>query len=225
MTVETLIQHQQIFHSRISQSRYSLATKYPSPKTSCPISPTFQVLSKKTSRKAVPNRSISVPSSAEEKYLQGIVNLDVYKEYLANPKSLIILKPKKEPTRTFDFSNYKNTKGAPMVVWKKGGVLNIPLDSEMYDDLTFEEIQIASILRVLPSQYLHIKETMLTQVLKRGPFKKRDAKSWFRIDVNKVIFIDNRLQFCLIGFGGWVGSQMMMIGKMGQSKSEMIMDY
>lgn len=73
--------------------------------------------------------------------------------------------------------------------------MNIPLDSEMYDDLTFEEIQIASILRVLPSQYLHIKETMLTQVLKRGPFKKRDAKSWFKIDVNKVFFYSSDCYF------------------------------
>ena len=57
----------------------------------------------------------------------------------------------------------------------------------MYNLLTPEELILISTLRVLPAQYMHIKETMLGQLVKRGPFKKRDAKSWFRIDVNKVI--------------------------------------
>jgi hypothetical protein len=82
---------------------------------------------------------------------------------------------------------YNDTKGAPQVLWKKGGMLRIPQDTEGYNNLTFEEIGICSTLRILPLQYLHIKETILGNVLKlKGPFKKRDAKSWFRIDVNKV---------------------------------------
>lgn len=72
-----------------------------------------------------------------------------------------------------------------------GGVLDISPDEDMYDQLTPEEIRISSTLRVLPLQYLHIKETILTQVHKRGPFKKRDAKSWFRIDVNKVSIVNS----------------------------------
>ena len=71
-----------------------------------------------------------------------------------------------------------------------GGLLNIPCDTVGYDLLTTEEIGICSTLRILPDQYLHIKETILLQVAKRGPFKKRDAKSWFRIDVNKVFPIN-----------------------------------
>jgi hypothetical protein len=63
----------------------------------------------------------------------------------------------------------------------------IPRDAPGYDKLTAEEVTICSTLRILPDQYLHIKETILVQVEKRGPFKKRDAKSWFRIDVNKVV--------------------------------------
>ncbi len=65
-------------------------------------------------------------------------------------------------------------------------MLQISPNEEKYSDLTPEEIKTCSILRMSPCQYLGMKETILTQVEKRGPFKKRDAKSWFRIDVNKV---------------------------------------
>ena len=65
--------------------------------------------------------------------------------------------------------------------------MEISPTEEMYNLLTPEELLLSSTLRVLPAQYMHIKETMLGQVIKRGPFKKRDAKSWFRIDVNKVL--------------------------------------
>jgi hypothetical protein len=33
--------------------------------------------------------------------------------------------------------------------------------------------------------YFEIKETLLSTVVVRGPYKKRDAQGWFRIDVNK----------------------------------------
>ena len=65
-----------------------------------------------------------------------------------------------------------------------GANLDIPPTSEHYTLLAKEELQTCRILRIYPAQYLHIKETMLKQVMK-GPFKKRDAQAWFRIDVNK----------------------------------------
>jgi hypothetical protein len=42
-----------------------------------------------------------------------------------------------------------------------------------------------STLRLVPEMYLHIKKSMLQAVYTYGPFKKRDAQLWFRIDVNK----------------------------------------
>ena len=54
----------------------------------------------------------------------------------------------------------------------------------MIEKCTAEEIITCGILRIYPIQYLHIKDVMLRQVLK-GPYKKRDAQTWFRIDVNK----------------------------------------
>jgi hypothetical protein len=68
-------------------------------------------------------------------------------------------------------------------------MLTISPNEPFYKDLTEEEIEISSILRLTPSQYLHIKQKFLEQV-QCGPFKKRDAKSWFRIDVNKVLWIN-----------------------------------
>jgi hypothetical protein len=65
----------------------------------------------------------------------------------------------------------------------------------------------------MPDQYLNIKvglyltqETILVNVLKqKGPFKKRDAKAWFRIDVNKVFLVDFRQRSSMIGSGRLVG--------------------
>ena len=63
--------------------------------------------------------------------------------------------------------------------------LNIPTDSPGYEELTPEEIKVCSTLRFLPSVYLHMKKSMLTAVYTFGPYKKRDAQLWFRVDVNK----------------------------------------
>ena len=57
---------------------------------------------------------------------------------------------------------------------------------EYYEDLTLEEIKTCATLRITPKQYIEIKRTMLTAVRSYGPFKKREAQTWFRIDVNKV---------------------------------------
>ena len=90
---------------------------------------------------------------------------------------------------SIDLSLFKDTFGSPTVYWRKGSPLDIPTSSPYYDDLTPEEVRVCSAMRILPEQYLHIKETILTQVETRGPFKKRDAKAWFRIDVNKTAII------------------------------------
>jgi hypothetical protein len=55
--------------------------------------------------------------------------------------------------------------------------------------LTKEEVRTCSSLRILPAQYLNMKQVLLTAVENRGPFKKRECQSWFRIDVNKTCLI------------------------------------
>ncbi|KAI8894531.1 hypothetical protein BC833DRAFT_568261 [Globomyces pollinis-pini] len=177
---------------------------YPSPRTSCYTSPNLKS-SRVSKRKAIPFRSVKTLANKDDKFVEGIVNLDVYSIYMKNPQNLLPSSTKVKcfssitpvtlvgfestNTSTFNADEYKNTKGAPDVVWKKGSMLKISPDVEDYNKLTFEEIRIASTLRLLPSQYLDIKSTILTQVKKRGPFKKRDAKSWFKIDVNKTAIL------------------------------------
>lgn len=92
--------------------------QYPTPSASCPVSPLFKPQLKVSKRKSIPKRSVISPSTKEEKFLQGIVKLDVFKEYLQNPR--LLANPKREKEMKFDFSRYKNTVGAPIVVWKKG---------------------------------------------------------------------------------------------------------
>ncbi|KAH6579276.1 hypothetical protein BASA60_003341 [Batrachochytrium salamandrivorans] len=95
----------------------------------------------------------------------------------------------KKGMKRIDMAAFTNTSNAPPVFWKKGGLLYIPESTPGFTALTAEEVGICSTLRILPDQYMHIKEVILTQVERRGPFKKRDAKSWFRIDVNKTAII------------------------------------
>ncbi|KAJ3052381.1 Transcriptional adapter ada2, partial [Rhizophlyctis rosea] len=83
-----------------------------------------------------------------------------------------------------DVREFVNTEGITPVVWKKSTSLDIPSTSAGYHLLTDEELITCSTLRMMPSQYLTVKETLLGAVA-RGPFKKREAKRWFRIDVNK----------------------------------------
>ena len=61
----------------------------------------------------------------------------------------------------------------------------------MYSMLTPEEISTCATLRILPDTYYDIKKKMLLAVAFRGPFKKREAQTWFRIDVNKVLLCDS----------------------------------
>lgn len=89
---------------------------------------------------------------------------------------------------------YRKTEGAPNVSWKGINIglisgaqpLTITSDMPEYEKLTAEEIRTCGTLRISPKQYIDIKRTMLTAVRSYGPFKKREAQTWFRIDVNKV---------------------------------------
>ncbi|KAJ3290435.1 hypothetical protein HK104_006788 [Borealophlyctis nickersoniae] len=144
-----------------------------------------------------PHRSPPRPTSAAERKSQRIINLDVYSIYLRNPASLLYRRIQK-PDRSspsivktsrlpkINLAQYADTRGAPPVVWKKGAaaLLEIPPSSPGYFLLTPEELTTCSTLRMRPDQYLTVKETLLSAA-QRGPFKKREAKSWFRIDVNK----------------------------------------
>jgi hypothetical protein len=132
-------------------------------------------------RKQTPKRAITPPLDVADKINQRIVSLDVYSTFHKNPKLLLGVKRK-----------LMDTRGAPNVSWK--GALANPAGSQPliltpdltdYQALTPEEIQTCSTLRIYPSQYLNIKQTMLNAV-SAGPFKKREAQTWFRIDVNKV---------------------------------------
>lgn len=67
----------------------------------------------------------------------------------------------------------------------KGQPLVISPSLARYNELTPEEVQVCTTMRVVPDQYLYIKDIMLRAAV-RGSFKKRDAQSWFKIDVNKV---------------------------------------
>ncbi|KND02719.1 uncharacterized protein SPPG_01802 [Spizellomyces punctatus DAOM BR117] len=77
------------------------------------------------------------------------------------------------------------TQGAPVITWTKGEPLLITPATPYYSHLTPEELHTCSTLRLLPETYLKIKETLLTAKAERGPFKKRDAQKWCRVDVNK----------------------------------------
>ncbi|KAJ3098337.1 hypothetical protein HDU97_004112 [Phlyctochytrium planicorne] len=92
----------------------------------------------------------------------------------------------------------KCDEGSPTMLWK-GTRVNIPPTVDRYWDCNPEEIETCSILRMLPSQYLEIKETLLATIVVRGPYKKRDAQGWFRIDVNKTNKLYDWFYSC-----GWI---------------------
>ncbi|KAJ3410840.1 ATP-binding cassette sub- G member 1 [Chytridiales sp. JEL 0842] len=72
-----------------------------------------------------------------------------------------------------------------MVTWAKNGPIYIDPASEGYEQLADDEIQVCSILRLPPTVYLKIKETLVSARHYKGTFKKRDAQKWCRVDVNK----------------------------------------
>ncbi|KAI8900218.1 hypothetical protein BC833DRAFT_582694 [Globomyces pollinis-pini] len=96
---------------------------------------------------------------------------------------------RKEPLN-LDLDPFKDTRGAPGVSWKAGSQpLPITRDMPDFKSLTSEEVKTCGVLRISPQQYMEIKRTMLTAVQCYGPFKKREAQTWFRIDVNKICII------------------------------------
>ncbi|KAJ3117967.1 hypothetical protein HDU96_004643 [Phlyctochytrium bullatum] len=60
----------------------------------------------------------------------------------------------------------------------------LPTD-EGYEKLQPDEVQVCSTLRLPPTVYLSIKETLLAARHVKGTFKKREAQTWCRVDVNK----------------------------------------
>ncbi|ORX60028.1 hypothetical protein BCR36DRAFT_579474 [Piromyces finnis] len=88
-----------------------------------------------------------------------------------------------------DSETYKKLKyinPPPPIIWKKGVPLEIPQDAPLYDLLNKEEIQTCSLLRILPSQYLRVRDILIKGYKKNGYYLKKDAKKWCRgIDVNK----------------------------------------
>lgn len=63
--------------------------------------------------------------------------------------------------------------------------LLIPDDTPGKEDVTEEELIVCATLRLLPETYLYMKKSLLKAVFTYGPFKKRDAQKWYRMDVNK----------------------------------------
>ena len=56
-------------------------------------------------------------------------------------------------------------------------------------ELTPEEHKLCSVVRIMPKVYLHLKRSLLSAVFTHGPFKKRDAQLWLKMDVNKSSFV------------------------------------
>ncbi|KAJ3300768.1 Transcriptional adapter ada2 [Borealophlyctis nickersoniae] len=155
-----------------------------------------------------PHRSIPKPASDTDRQAQGIFTLDVYSIFRRDPKSLLYRSRKQDkPTESdassssstpsiskrqkfpaINLAQYTDTAGAIPVVWKKGTQLEIPPSAPGYFLITPEELRTCSTLRMLPDQYLTVKETLLSAA-QGGMFKKREAKSWFRIDVNKTAIL------------------------------------
>ncbi|KAJ2783001.1 hypothetical protein GGI15_002731 [Coemansia interrupta] len=72
------------------------------------------------------------------------------------------------------------------VKWTKAEPIDIS-DRPLADKLAAAERHCCSVLRILPEQYIAIKQTLLREGKARipGTFKKRDAQRLCRIDVNK----------------------------------------
>ncbi|KAL6613284.1 hypothetical protein U3516DRAFT_826910 [Neocallimastix sp. 'constans'] len=88
-----------------------------------------------------------------------------------------------------DYETYKKMQyinPPPPMIWNKSTPLEIPPDTPFYDLLQKEEIHTCSKLRILPAQYLRIRDILIKGYKKNGYYLKKDAKKWCRgIDVNK----------------------------------------
>ncbi|KAI9355063.1 hypothetical protein DFJ73DRAFT_825958 [Zopfochytrium polystomum] len=88
--------------------------------------------------------------------------------------------------REVDMNWYRDTSAAQPVTWSKGAPMTIPPDTPSASDLTKEELQLCQTLRLHPTQYLKIKETAIAATYTRPPFRKKELRMWFPIDVNKI---------------------------------------
>jgi transcriptional adapter 2-alpha len=93
---------------------------------------------------------------------------------------------------TRESATYSTTKPRPVepIVEKKtaGRKQAQPLDISHADDvhlLSDAEVELCSMLRILPRPYLIIKEQILSVYSRKGVLRKRDARDLVKIDVNK----------------------------------------
>ncbi|KAJ1870328.1 hypothetical protein H4R99_007205 [Coemansia sp. RSA 1722] len=89
-------------------------------------------------------------------------------------------------TYTSDVTLIKPPNAKSTVKWTKAEPIDIH-DRPLADKLAPAERHCCSVLRILPEQYIAIKQTLLREGRARQPgsFKKRDAQRLCRIDVNK----------------------------------------
>ncbi|KAI8911764.1 hypothetical protein EDD86DRAFT_246020 [Gorgonomyces haynaldii] len=142
-------------------------------------------------RKNAPRRSLSPLQDQSDKTIERIVQLDVYSIFCSNPRLLYqprVVAPKIVPQSSKanapDFASLELPNMRDFKDTQAGAqTLDITPDLEDYHELTPEEVTTCSTLRIYPAQYVMIKRTMLKAVANLGPFKKREAQTWFRIDI------------------------------------------
>ncbi|KAI9344795.1 hypothetical protein DFJ73DRAFT_492649 [Zopfochytrium polystomum] len=85
-----------------------------------------------------------------------------------------------------DMKWYADTSRAQPITWSKGGPMTFPPETPCIELLTEEEVTLCRTLRLFPIQYLKIKETVIAATYTRAPFRKKEVRMWFPIDVNKI---------------------------------------
>ncbi|KAJ3200843.1 hypothetical protein HDU67_001765 [Dinochytrium kinnereticum] len=70
------------------------------------------------------------------------------------------------------------------ITWDKSPT-EITASQPGYDRLKSDEVHACATLRLTPSQYLWIKQTLVKARMEKGSFSKREAQSLFSVDVNK----------------------------------------
>ncbi|KAJ3406826.1 hypothetical protein HDV05_005824 [Chytridiales sp. JEL 0842] len=113
------------------------------------------------------------------------------------PKSILSKKPSLPPQ--VDMSVYRNTTDAPLLTWPKGGPMTFNPDTPRMDDVTKEELVLCKTLRLFPAQYIQIKEAVIGATYTHPPFRKKELRMWFPIDVNKL----NKLYDWFLALG-WI---------------------
>ncbi|KAI9003882.1 hypothetical protein DFJ74DRAFT_419458 [Hyaloraphidium curvatum] len=92
--------------------------------------------------------------------------------------------PKGQIRSVLVHGRFKDTAGKDVAHWKCTP-LRIDSTADRYDELTAEELETCENLRLLPVQYMHIKDIILSQAYNRTFFRKGDARTWFKMDVTK----------------------------------------